>query len=434
MATIQDQWRLLRDFQCRVDACEQPLSGRLFVSGRAVDLAGEVQTFNSLGLERCMQLRRRSEVVLDRVTVAHDLSSFETEDRVNQLFLHIAWQASRDAVAVVLAGVPTFRLQKDVMRCLVGEPHDFVFDAWTIPRSSRLDLSRIHWRAMQVGADEFVNSFIRLGEMADHLRLSDRVGQKRKRLRLDIARLCFEHREINRASIQPTWCPRLEASQFKAEFGQRVRQPGGRSFAGSAAGRFRLAGVHDRLQKRACRDDDRLRAIHRTTSDTNAGHEKLITAIGHRLTAIGRTFQAFHGFLPQREVFLLLDAPFHRELVGLFVGLSSRAVHRRAFGLIEHPKLDAGLVDHPPHFAAECVDFADNLPLRDAADCGIATHRRDHVTAHRQQRGLRAEASRRQCRFTASVTGSDHHYIKIVDHITHRLLSRLGTWSRIIQT
>ena len=136
--------------------------------------------------------------------------------------------------------------------------------------------------------------------------------------------------------------------------------------------------------------------------------------------------------MPERQIRLLLDAPLHRELIGLLVGLRPRAVHGRAFGVIEHPKLDAGLVDDAAHFAAERVDFADDLPFRDTADGRIAAHRSDHVAAHRQQSRLRAEPSRRQRRFATGVSGTDHHHIEIVDHIAHRLLSRVGTWGGII--
>ena len=52
---------------CGIDARHETLSCRLFVSGRAVDLAGQKQAGDALGLKRARELRRLDEVVLDRV-------------------------------------------------------------------------------------------------------------------------------------------------------------------------------------------------------------------------------------------------------------------------------------------------------------------------------------------------------------------------------
>ena len=96
-------------------------------------------------------------------------------------------------------------------------------------------------------------------------------------------------------------------------------------------------------------------------------------------------------------------------------------MHGRAFGPVEHPKLNAGFVDDPSHFTAEGVDLADDLAFCDTSDRRITAHGCDHVTAHRQQSGLRAETSRRQGGFAAGMACADYHHIKIVDHIAHRL-------------
>ena len=45
------------------------------------------------------------------------------------------------------------------------------------------------------------------------------------------------------------------------------------------------------------------------------------------------------------------------------------------------------------HRAAQRVDFANQMALRDAADGGIARHLRDQVQVHRDHRGAQAHAS-----------------------------------------
>ena len=67
-------------------------------------------------------------------------------------------------------------------------------------------------------------------------------------------------------------------------------------------------------------------------------------------------------------------------------------MHGRAFAAVEHSELDAGGVDHLTHRSAKGVDFADDLPLADAADRRVAAHLADRVAVGRQQGCFCAEA------------------------------------------
>ena len=95
--------RLAARSQCRVDAGDDSLRRRLFVAGRAVDLAREKQSRDALRLERARQLRRLDEVVLDRVAGTQQHRVLEPRQRVNELGLHVARQAHRKPVDVDLA-------------------------------------------------------------------------------------------------------------------------------------------------------------------------------------------------------------------------------------------------------------------------------------------------------------------------------------------
>ena len=48
--------------------------------------------------------------------------------KAHDLILHIARQTGGDAVDVNFLSVAAFGFQKNLMRRLIGEPHDFVFD------------------------------------------------------------------------------------------------------------------------------------------------------------------------------------------------------------------------------------------------------------------------------------------------------------------
>ena len=54
--------------------------------------------------------------------------------------LHVLRQAGADAVAVVLERVQPFGFEEDLVRVLVGEPHDLVLDRRAVARPATADL------------------------------------------------------------------------------------------------------------------------------------------------------------------------------------------------------------------------------------------------------------------------------------------------------
>ena len=67
------------------------------------------------------------------------------------------------------------------------------------------------------------------------------------------------------------------------------------------------------------------------------------------------------------------------QLVPLAVGLTARRAHGLAFGGVEPAELNAGTVRGQTHFAAQGVDFLDELALADTADGRITAHLPDRV-------------------------------------------------------
>jgi hypothetical protein len=101
----------------------------------------------------------------------------------------------------------------------------------------------------------------------------------------------------------------------------------------------------------------------------------------------------------------------HFHAVKLLVALGARAPDGRAARGVEQAELDADGIGDLAHDAAESVHFADEMPLGDAADGGIATHLGDQVEVHGDERGFKAHARRAHCRFAAGVTCAYHHHI-----------------------
>ena len=111
-----------------VDARDQSLRRRFLVARRAVDLAGEKQSADTLGFEPARQLRRLDEVVFDGVAGTKQHRVLEPGQRVHQLGLHVARQAHRKAVDVDLARVDPFGLEENLVPLLVRETDDLVFE------------------------------------------------------------------------------------------------------------------------------------------------------------------------------------------------------------------------------------------------------------------------------------------------------------------
>ena len=107
--------RLTLNSQGRIQTGEQPLGGRLFIAGGAVDLAGEVQTFDRARLQRGMQVARIEEIVFDGITGAGDVRTLESGHAAQQIDLRIERQTGGQAAGIQLAGAQALGLDKHLM-------------------------------------------------------------------------------------------------------------------------------------------------------------------------------------------------------------------------------------------------------------------------------------------------------------------------------
>ncbi|MNV40074.1 hypothetical protein D3C71_1316740 [compost metagenome] len=130
--------------QRRVYAGQQTLRSRFLVTGGAIDLAGEEQAVDRLGLKRALQSTWIKVVVLDGIPGAHDVRILQTRQGVDQIQLHVEWQTGRHAIGIDLVRVQPFGLQEDLVRCLVGETMDLVFDGRAIARAHAFNDAAVH--------------------------------------------------------------------------------------------------------------------------------------------------------------------------------------------------------------------------------------------------------------------------------------------------
>src|SRR5437763_15394047 len=71
-------------------------------------------------------------------------------------------------------------LDKDLMALLVGEANDFVLDRRAVARAGGLDLAGVHRRAVKIRADHLVRLRAGVGQVAEHLRQLETIGENRE--------------------------------------------------------------------------------------------------------------------------------------------------------------------------------------------------------------------------------------------------------------
>ena len=156
------------------------------------------------------------------------------------------------------------------MPLLLREAHHLVFDRRAVARAGGVDLAGVHRRAMEIGADQLVRDLAGVGQMAEHLRQRERVGEDRERTRLGVARRFLELREIDGGAIDARRRSGLEAAEFQAEVAQRIGERLRRRLAEAAADGLHFAGVHQGAKERSGGDDDGARVEARSVLEHDA--------------------------------------------------------------------------------------------------------------------------------------------------------------------
>jgi phosphoribosylamine--glycine ligase len=113
--------------------------------------------------------------------------------------------------------------------------------------------------------------------------------------------------------------------------------------------------------------------------------------------------------LQDAQIGLALEDLAHFDPILLLVALGAWRPDGRAPAGIQKTKLDSDRVGDFAHHAAERVHFADQMPLRDAADGRITRHLRDQIQVHRDHRGAQTQAGARTRSLTTGVSGADDH-------------------------
>ena len=400
-----------------IDAGQQALCTGLFVTGGAVDLAGEEQAADQLGFQCVLQAARVEEVVFDGVAGAGDVGVFHAGDAAHQGQLGIERQRGGNAVGVDLHHIQAFGLDEDLVAVLLGKAHHLVLDRRAVARADAFDLARIQRRTVQRAADDVVGLLAGVGDPAADLArvvgAAAQVGHHRARV---IAGLFLHHRIVERTAVDARRGAGLQAVDRKRALAQARGQGGGRRVAHAPGGVLGLADMDLAGQEGAGGQH------HGRGMEAQPG---LGDGATHRIAVDD---QVIDRGLEHGEVGLRLDHLADRHAVQVAVGLAAGGTHGRALGGIERAPLDAGPVSGLGHRPAQGVDFLDQVALADATDGRVAAHRADgfHVVA--EQQGAHTGARRGQGGFGAGMATADDDDVVMEERVTHGRAQT--TWDR----
>ncbi len=116
------------------------------------------------------------------------------------------------------------------------------------------------------------------------------------------------------------------------------------------------------------------------------------------------------GLLDVKVRFALEDF-LHAHPVLLLVALRARRPDGWPSARVQKAKLDADRVGDLPHHAAQRVDLAHQVTLRDPADRRIAGHLGDQIRVHRDHRRPHPEAGAGARGFAAGVPSTDDYNV-----------------------
>ncbi|AUW45057.1 hypothetical protein CUJ84_Chr004755 [Rhizobium leguminosarum] len=394
--------------QCSIQPGCQALSSSLFISSRAIDLAGEKQASQPFDLQRWRQLSRIDMIIFDRIARLQYSCLFETRDRFNEFGLYIRRQRGGNPVRIDRVIVQSLRLEKDLMSIPLSKFHQLVFDRRAITRPDALDLPGIHCRAHNVVDNDAVGRFGRPGHPAFDLWRGNRVCHKGEGDKLLVSSLSTDGLPVDRLSVQPGGCAGLQTSQPQSKAGEGCRQSDRRRFTHTPGRCLFRPDMNKAAQKGARGQNHRRRFQGSTILHDHAGDATIDNVQIKRI--------AFDDIQVRRR----FDRRQHCHPIKLSIGLRPRSSDSRALLLVEHPELNACNIGDATHQAIHRIDLPNQMALAQPANRRITGHDSDRLPPMRNQSGFCPEARSCAGSLRPRMAATDHNHIE--DTIRHSRL------------
>ena len=240
-----------------VQARNNSLRRSFFIASGAVDLAGQEQTWQTLGLQGRIEFARIDMVIFDGIAWPDHANPLPGREWSR------GWKAAPPREARWRCrwdrrwsrrGLPA-REKSDARRDRQSErscPR-----SRAITRPAALDLPGIHRRAMHIRPDYLMGGRRRAGDTALDLRRGDPLGHHRERLRRIVAGLHLDRGPIDRGAVEPRRRAGLQSPELEAGALERSRKPERRRLAYPARRPILLAEMDQPTQKRSGRDNHR---------------------------------------------------------------------------------------------------------------------------------------------------------------------------------
>jgi tRNA uridine 5-carboxymethylaminomethyl modification enzyme len=198
------------------------------------EAAGMKEIWCSFGFQSGMKLNGINIIILYSVCRAHNLDLFKANHRSIKCNLNINGKRCRHPTGVIFNGIQTFWLNKSLMPFFLREADDFILYRRAVSGTYTLDNPCIQRRAIKPPPDNFMRSWVSVGDIAWNLRHGNPLGAEGKRDRRIVTILGLKLGKIDGSSIKAGWCSCLKAAYAKTNVTQLVRQPQRRQITGSA--------------------------------------------------------------------------------------------------------------------------------------------------------------------------------------------------------
>ena len=301
-------------------------------------------------------------------------------------------------------GVPSHRLNEELVTLLVGKADELILNGRAITRTRAVDLARVERRA----GDVFANDAVGLGVGVDDV--AGKMRKVRKHLLAVVGRigkgsllagLLLKAGKINGGALYPRGGAGLEADETDARLPKRCRKPlGGQKVV-------RTCFVDD-----VARKDGALEIGSRGHHGAFAGPDLAKTGTqGANATAavLSKLGVQRHDLgLHETQIRRTLKRLLHQRLILLAVGLNALALHGRPLTRVEGTGLQGHQIGRAAHFAAQGVDLVDEMAFGRSADRGIAGQVGDGLEGHGKEDGVHAQSCRSERGLNACVSCADH--------------------------
>ena len=222
VGTFQHHRFLAFDIMHRIDAADETLRRRFFVTAGTVELTRGEQTGEILEFQRQFQLSRIDTVIFDGIGKTGDFAVFQTRNGSVHGDLYIFRQGRTHPLNIHFFCIFPFGFYEDLMSFLIGKTHDLIFDGRAITRAGTFDDTAEHGRTVQVVTDDLVCFFVSIGQVAQCLRFFDIFGFIFEGERYDIlvTILGLHFVQIQRVSVHSGRGTCFETEQVYAHFFQ----------------------------------------------------------------------------------------------------------------------------------------------------------------------------------------------------------------------